>query len=155
MHDSQVLGGLVEGRNEADELRGDSAYCSDKRECVLAAMGMKSQIQENGKRNSQLTEEQNATDREKSKVRARVEHVFGGMVNEMRGKLLRAIEQTRTAEWIGLKNLGYNMKSYEYLVNRLLEVRTGEKKEVSWRGSSCCSYANRKTGLLSQSFGAK
>ena len=57
-----------------------------------------------------LTDEQKQSNREKSKTRAKVEHVFGTWVNEMGGKLLRAIGIERiTAIWV-LRNLAYNLK---------------------------------------------
>ena len=41
---------------------------------------------------------------------AKVEHVFGCMVNEMGGKLLRSIGLERAKANLGLKNLTYNLK---------------------------------------------
>jgi hypothetical protein len=40
---------------------------------------MKNKVHEKGYRNKPLTDEQKASNREKSKTRARVEHVFGFM----------------------------------------------------------------------------
>mgnify|MGYP006359999515 CR=1 FL=1 len=46
---------------------------------------MKNQVHEKGYRNKPLTEEQKASNHEKSKTRARVEHVFGFMEQSMNG----------------------------------------------------------------------
>ena len=47
----------------------------------------------------------------RSKVRARVEHVFGAQSNDMGGTLVRSIGLMRAKARIGLKNLTYNMRS--------------------------------------------
>ena len=44
-----------------------------------------------------------------SKVRARVEHVFGAQSNDMGGALVRSIGLVRAKARIGLKNFTYNM----------------------------------------------
>jgi hypothetical protein len=51
-----------------------------------------------------LTEAQTASNREKSKTRAKVEHVFGNWVMTMGGKLVRAIGLERVRAQLGLKN---------------------------------------------------
>ncbi len=94
------------------ELWADSAYRSRVTENVLAMLGIVSQIHERGFRNNPLSEEQKERNKEKSKIRALVEHVFGGWVMEMGGKLVRAIGKERATGIIGLKNLVYNMKRY-------------------------------------------
>ena len=68
-----------------------------------------SKIHEKGCRNLPLNEAQKATNREKSKVRARVEHIFGFIENSMGGSRLRSIGKTRAKAIIGLMNLTYNM----------------------------------------------
>ncbi len=45
----------------------------------------------------------------RSKVRARVEHVFGAQSNDMGGTLVRSIGLMRAKAGIGLKNLTNNM----------------------------------------------
>ena len=46
----------------------------------------------------------------RSKVRARVEHVFGAQSNDIGGTLMRSIGLVRAKARIGLKNLTYNMR---------------------------------------------
>ncbi|MEM9816151.1 MAG: transposase, partial [Cyanobacteria bacterium P01_D01_bin.6] len=48
--------------------------------------------------------------RERSKTRAKVEHVFGSWVTAGGGKLLRTIGIARAKTNLGLKNLVYNLK---------------------------------------------
>ena len=46
----------------------------------------------------------------RSKVRARVEHVFGQQQNSMGGKIVRTIGIVRARFKIGMMNLGYNIR---------------------------------------------
>ena len=46
----------------------------------------------------------------RSKVRARVEHVFGAQSNDIGGTLVRSIGLMRAKARIGLKNLTNNMR---------------------------------------------
>ena len=64
--------------------------------------------------NRPLSDQQKAENRERSKTRAKVEHVFGTMVNEMSGKLVRTIGLARAEVMLGLKNLTYNLKCFVF-----------------------------------------
>ena len=86
VHDSQALADILDEDNEGDEVWADSAYRSVLIEWFLALLNWSSQIHEKGYRNHPLTKQQKENNREKSKVRAKVEHVFGAWVNEMGGK---------------------------------------------------------------------
>jgi len=74
VHDSQVLGDLLHG----DETRvwGDSAYSGQTERIQEAAPQAKDFTNKKGSRNRQLSDEEQATNRTKSKVRAKVEHPF-------------------------------------------------------------------------------
>lgn len=110
VHDSQVLGAVLDGSNSSAKLWADSAYRSERIETVLALMGFLSQIHERGYRNRPLTGRQKQKNRTRSRTRAKVEHVFGSLVNEMGGKLLRSIGLKRVKANLGLSNLTYNLK---------------------------------------------
>ena len=112
VHDSQQFCEVLDGENEGDEIWADSAYRSEEVEENLEFVGYRSQIHERGYRNHPLTEEQKATNRDKSKVRAKVEHVFGGWVMGMGGKRVRCIGIKRVKAQLGLKDLAYNLKRY-------------------------------------------
>ena len=73
---------------------------------------MKNKVNEKGYRNKPLTEKQRASNREKSKTRARVEHVFGFMEQSMNGLYLRSVGIVRATGIIGLINLTYNLFRY-------------------------------------------
>lgn len=116
-HDSQVLDAVL--RDEAmggKEVWADGAYRSDEREQRLKKSRHESRIHERAYRNQPLTEAQTLSNTEKSRVRARVEHVFGAMENDMGGIFLRSIGAARAKVGVGLMNLTYNLKRIEMLI---------------------------------------
>lgn len=115
VHDSQVLGQLLDEDNESDLIWGDGAYRSGPIEEVLELIGFDSQIHERGYRNHPLSEEQKQSNRTKSQTRARVEHVFGRWTMQMAGKVVRSIGIVRVKAQLGLKNLTYNLIRYTFL----------------------------------------
>ena len=83
----------------------------------MAADGFESQIHEKGTRGHPLTEEQKASNRVKSKTRARVEPVLGAQ-HAMGGHIVRTIGLARAKVKIGMMNLVYNMKRLGQLIKR-------------------------------------
>ena len=67
-------------------------------------------IHRRGSRNKPLAAREEAANKTRSKVRARVEHVFGNQQGSMGGKLVRTIGIVRAAVKIGMQNLAYNMR---------------------------------------------
>jgi len=117
VHDSQVLPTVL--RDEATggkAVWADSAYRSNEQEQSLQSSQHESLIHERAYRNKPLTEVQRLSNTEKSRVRARVEHVFGAMTNEMGGIFLRSIGAARAKVGVGLMNLTYNLKRIETLI---------------------------------------
>ena len=121
VHDSQVFEALLDQTVDKNgykrALYADSAYRSKEKEAKLAADNIASRICEKGARNRPLTEAQKASNREKSKVRARVEHVFGAQAH-MGGHLVRTIGLLRAKVKIGMMNLVYNMVRLGQLLKR-------------------------------------
>jgi IS5 family transposase len=74
-------------------------------------------ICEKGSKNNPLTDEQKASNREKSHIRSRVEHVFGYMTRFMGGIYIRTIGIERAEREICGMNLAYNLKRIAFLVN--------------------------------------
>jgi len=74
-------------------------------------------ICEKGKKNTPLTEEQKESNRKKSRVRSRVEHVFGYIQRFMGGITVRTIGIARAEREICGMNLAYNLKRIAFLVN--------------------------------------
>ena len=77
--------------------------------------GVENKIHGRAYRNKPLTDEQKERNREKSKVRARIEHVFGFIENNLGGWFIGSTEKSRSAGIIGLINLTYNMFRFEQL----------------------------------------
>jgi IS5 family transposase len=122
VHDSQMFAHVLDIDNESDEIWADSAYASAKREEVLGILGYKSHIHERGYRKHPLSEAQKEANREKSKTRVRVEHVFGDWVMRMGGKLVRYIGMKRVRAHQGLKVLTYNLNRYVSLQKQVVKV---------------------------------
>jgi IS5 family transposase len=108
-HDSQVLDDILDETNTAKEVWADSAYRSSEIEAKLQGRGFRSRIHRRGARNRPLSKAQAAANTRCSKVRARVEHVFGHQENSMGGKVVRTIGMARAKFKIGMMNLGYNI----------------------------------------------
>jgi len=122
VHDSVALPQILDDDNAGDEVWADSAYRSALIEWFLALLNWCSQIHERGYRQHPLTEQQKQHNRAKSKIRAKVEHVFGAWVNEMGGKLIRSIGLERARTQLGLKNLAYNLKRFVYLETQAAQL---------------------------------
>lgn len=121
VHDSQVLGQLLDENNTSDRIWADSAYRSEAIESTLELLGFDSQIHERAYRNAPLSDEQKQANRVKSKTRAKGEHIFGAWVMQMGGKLVRSIGLLRVKAHLGLKNLTYNLMRYTYLQTQAID----------------------------------
>ena len=110
VHDSQIVDDILDPDNTASDVWADSAYRSAEIEAKLEEKGLKSRIHRKGYRNKPLSEREKRGNTTRSKVRARVEHVFGAQSNDMGGTLVRSIGMVRARARIGLKNLAYNMR---------------------------------------------
>jgi IS5 family transposase len=125
VHDSQVFDELLDHAEDTDgnkrAVYADSAYRSNATEEKLAKDGIASQICEKGTRAAALTEEQKEANKKKSKVRARVEHVFGAQ-DAMGGHWVRTIGLLRAKVKIGMMNLVYNMIRLVQLLRRDMKM---------------------------------
>ena len=81
----------------------------------LRARGFRSRIHKRGRRHRPLTEAETEANYKKSKVRARIEHVFGAQENAPGGRLVRTIGIVRAQIKIGLQNLAYNIRRLVFL----------------------------------------
>lgn len=116
VHDSQALNDLLDEKDQGQDLYADSAYTGEEQEKIISSYKMNNKIHEKGYRNKPLTEQQKQSNNEKSKTRARVEHVFGFMEQSMKGLLVRSVGIARATGIIGLINLTYNMFRYEQII---------------------------------------
>jgi IS5 family transposase len=109
VHDSQATEELLDENDKGEDFYADSAYSGEPQEKIIAGKEMNNMVCEKGARNRPLTEAQIASNREKSKVRSRVEHIFGFMEMSMNGMYIHCIGIKRASAIIGLMNLTYNM----------------------------------------------
>jgi len=116
VHDSQVLDNLLEEEDKGQDFHADSAYTGEEQEKVISKYEMNNKVNEKGYRNKPLTDKQKADNKEKSKTRARVEHVFGFMEQSMNGLIVKSVGIKRATGIIGLINLTYNIFRYEQVV---------------------------------------
>jgi len=120
-HDSTEIENIIDETDS--KLHADSAYRSKEIEEFLEKQNCESFVHEKGYRNNPLTQEQKESNNTKSKIRARVEHIFGFMTNSMNDALhMKCIGIKRVKDSIGLLNLTYNLFRYEQLV-RLQKVK--------------------------------
>lgn len=116
VHDSQPAAELFSKALANHPGYGDSAYVSNAIRKALDVKGMEDLICKKGCKNNPLTEEQKENNRQKSKIRCRIEHVFGFMMNSMNGKTIRTIGIKRAEVQIGLSNWVYNISRYTQLI---------------------------------------
>jgi IS5 family transposase len=116
VHDSQELDCILDPNNDSQATWADSAYRSEEQEARLKEKGCPSNIHERAYRNKPLTPEQEAANTERSRVRVRVEHVFGHIETAMNGCYVRTIGIARAEAKIGLENIAYNISRFTFLV---------------------------------------
>jgi len=125
VHDSQAVENLVREEDSGQELHADSAYIGEPIDKMLKGKGVIPQIIERAFKGKPLTDEQKESNRIKSKVRSRVEHVFGFISNNMNDFYIQSIGFQRAKGTVGLINLAYNICRYEQIVRlELLPVKT-------------------------------
>jgi len=110
VHDSQATDSLLDKeKDRGEDFYADSAYSGEPQEKIISENELNNKVCEKGTRNHPLTEEQIENNREKSKVRSRVEHIFGFMEMSMNQMYIQCIGIKRATAIIGLMNLTYNM----------------------------------------------
>jgi IS5 family transposase len=114
VHDSRPFLELVKAGDHS--AYADSAYKSAAAEADLAAKGVSAYLNVQGTKTRPLDEAQKAANRERSRVRSRVEHVFAQMRGSMRALWQRCIGLLRNTAGIQLTNLVYNMMRFEQIV---------------------------------------
>jgi len=116
VHDVNEFEGLIDINDKEAWL--DAGYASEAHVARIkeAYPGIILHICEKGTKNNPLTEEQKESNREKSRVRSRVEHVFGYITRFMGGIYIRTIGKERAEREICGMNLAYNLKRVAFLV---------------------------------------
>ena len=113
VHDSQALDELLTEKDKGQYLWADSAYTGEEQEKTIKKYEVNNKINEKGYKNKPLTEAQKESNKEKSRTRARVEHVFGFMEQSMNKLYINSIGIKRAVGFVGLVNLTYNLFRYE------------------------------------------
>ena len=109
VHDSNVFEELLDKKNSSRDVYADSAYRSDEKLKMLDKKGYREHIQRKGCRYKPLTEWEKQGNHTRSKIRSRIEHIFGVQA-QMAGRLIiRTVGKVRAEIKIGLRNLAYNM----------------------------------------------
>lgn len=106
--DGRMLRDVVTGDNTASDVWADTAYRSQANEKWLKAQGRVSRIHRKKPRGKPMPDHVRRGNATKSKVRARVEHVFARQKDQM-GLFIRTIGIKRAEAKITLANLAYNM----------------------------------------------
>lgn len=122
-----------------------NAYRSEETEAKLRARKLKSHIHRKGKRGKPLTEQAKESNRAKSSVCVRVEHVFGAQTNDMGGTLVRTIGMVRAKAKIGMKNLAYNEEDQE-LIRGINSPTNAPSRPVAARTRARRDFGARKSG---------
>ena len=117
-HDSQRIEELVDEND--GELYADSAYRSAEIDAKLKELNIRNRIHEKGYRNHPLEESQKQNNHNKSKARARVEHIFGFQHNSMKAGWIRTVGFKRAELQIALSNLAYNLARLGQLGYRMV-----------------------------------
>ena len=114
VHDSQVFLELL-ARNTSRDVYADSAYLSEETQKRLKASGYRPHIQRKGQKNHPLSAWEKQGNRTRSRIRSRVEHVFGAQRQRAGTLVVRCIGLPRARAKIGLRNLAYNMDRLGFL----------------------------------------
>jgi IS5 family transposase len=113
VHDSKELKNLIEAKKDKIIYADSANSGKEVQKCI--PKHIKNRIHEKGYRNYPLTKTQKRNNTAKSKIRARVEHVFASMWH-FGGKTIRTIGIARAELQIGLLNFAYNLTRYTYLM---------------------------------------
>jgi len=115
-HDSNVFEELLDENNSSRDVWADAAYRSEEKLAELKERGFREHIQRKGCRNKKLTDWERKGNHSRSRVRSRIEHVFGVQAKRAGILLIRTIGLVRARAKIGLRNLAYNLDRYSLLV---------------------------------------
>ena len=117
VHDSQVFEALLDPYNSSADVWADSAYRSEESVGRLKALDYREHLHRKGCRHRRLSEREKRGNHARSRIRSRVEHVFGVQAMKMGSTLLRTLGKVRARCKIGLRNLAYNLDRYALLAS--------------------------------------
>ena len=103
--------------NTASGVWADTAYRSRGNEAHMRKNGLFSKVHVRRSPGKRLSEKQSRANAARSKVRARIEHVFAHQKRRM-GLFVRTIGLARARMKIGMANLTYNFTRYAWFAGR-------------------------------------
>jgi IS5 family transposase len=112
VHDSQIFEELLDEANSSRDVWADSAYRSEEKLKELKKRKYREHLQRKGCRHKKLTDREAQGNRTRSRIRSRVEHVFGVQAKRAGNLIVRAIGLIRVKAKVGLRNLAYNLDRY-------------------------------------------
>jgi IS5 family transposase len=116
VHDSQVFEDLLDETNSSRDVWADSAYRSLAKLKELAKRHFREHLQRKGCRHKALSEREKRGNHTRSKIRSRIEHIFGVQTQRAGRLIVRTIGRGRAAAKIGLRNLAYNIDRFSLLM---------------------------------------
>jgi IS5 family transposase len=115
--DGQTLHAVIDTRNTRDRVLADRGYDAQSNRDLLVKHGMQDSIARRAKPGQKARQRLDARNRRINKTRARVEHVFAGL-EQLGGKVVRAMTLARNELAITLKCVAYNAKRLVWLVSQ-------------------------------------
>jgi IS5 family transposase len=109
VHDSQVLEELLPDIDTGECLYGDKAYSGSPQNAIILKKGYKNRVCHRSYAGRPLRSDQVSSNQRRSRIRSRVEHIFGFIKGVIKGGFIRSIGIRRARASIGLSNLIYNM----------------------------------------------
>ena len=101
--------------NTSRDVYADSAYLSEETWQRFTAFGYRPRFQRKGQKIRPLSAWKKQGNRTRSRIRSRVEHVFGAQLQRSGTLLVRCSGLARARAKIGLRNLAYNMDRLGFL----------------------------------------
>ena len=110
VHDSNIFEEIFDNNNESPLVYADSAYSSKEKRIMMKEKGFIDKVIRKAYRNRKLSDKDVVWNKKVSKVRGRVEHIFGIQFQMAHGsRILRTIGKAKADTQIGLRNLVYNI----------------------------------------------
>lgn len=108
--DNHIADSLLNKKEDGGQpLYGDSAYSSKELDQCYTRKNIINKVIKQSYRYKAITKAQKKANKKNSRIRGRIEHVFGFMTNSMNGMFLRYRNLIRNRIGIGLMNLTYNL----------------------------------------------
>jgi IS5 family transposase len=116
VHDSQALEAVLSGDEKS--IWGDKAYPVDKQKRIARTLGIFYGILDKKKRGRELSGKQQKRNKQKSSVRAAVEHPFAFMRKKLKMGLATAKNKARNALRFDMNCMVYNVLRAEWLLKK-------------------------------------